>query len=440
MIGCETRGADGAPGFGRAKAVADAVLFEGYVLYPYRANAPKNQIRWSFGVVAPRSWSEANGSDPWWMESRTLFEAKATPRLDGLLRFLRVQARRYEVADRESRTWKPVGRLEIDGQLHLAWDEGLLQEESIAASFDLGGSTDHAFFFDQPARATMEELRDGAGDVRGRLHRHTAPLCYRVRLRVEDAGAPFRRLVIRVENHTPVDPRVSRDEALRSALLSTHLLLGLQAGAFVSLLDPPPEAAAAAAACKGQGSWPVLAGARGERQLVLAAPIILYDHPQIAPESPGDLHDATEIDELLGLRTATLTEEEKRIARATDPRAAAIVDRVERMAPGDWERLHGARRLADEAEMLPLPRVANEVRRPGPGDKVWLRPGKRRTDAQDLLFAGMAATVHRVEVDAEGATWLAVTLDDDPAAELHEWYGRFHYYLPEEVETIAEGT
>ena len=79
--------------------------------------------------------------------------------------------------------------------------------------------------------------------------------------------------------------------------------------------------------------------------------LFLYDYPQIAPESPGDLYDATEIDEILTLRTMTLTDEEKREARATDPRAAAIIDRVDDMPPEILDRLHGAVRYLRAATL-----------------------------------------------------------------------------------------
>ncbi len=80
---------------------------------------------------------------------------------------------------------------------------------------------------------------------------------------------------------------------------------------------------------------------------MLSSPIVLYDHPEVAPESPGDLYDGTEIDEILALRVLTLTDEERSEARGTDPRAAAIIDRVDGFAPEIWDRLHGAVRSLD---------------------------------------------------------------------------------------------
>ncbi|HUC30940.1 MAG TPA: hypothetical protein VMR80_15190, partial [Candidatus Acidoferrum sp.] len=79
----------------------------------------------------------------------------------------------------------------------------------------------------------------------------------------------------------------------------------------------------------------------GYRDTMLASPIILYDYPQIAPESAGDLFDGTEIDEILSLRIMTLTDEEKREIRASDDRARQILERTENMPAEQFMKLHG---------------------------------------------------------------------------------------------------
>ena len=93
---------------------------------------------------------------------------------------------------------------------------------------------------------------------------------------------------------------------------------------------------------------------------MLCSPIILYDHPQIAPESGGDFFDATEMDEMLALRVLTLTDAEKREMRESDPHARAILERVEAMADGGLLAVHGAIRdvAADPAtaNMTPMQR------------------------------------------------------------------------------------
>ncbi|MGA9524732.1 MAG: hypothetical protein WBV82_24955, partial [Myxococcaceae bacterium] len=234
------------------------------------------------------------------------------------------------------------------------------------------------------------------------------------------------------------DGLAARDRILPSSLIATHLLLSVSGGSFVSLLDPPEWAREAAMGCRNTRTYPVLAGEQGRRDLVLSSPIILYDHAQVAPESPGDFYDATEIDELLTLRTYLLTDDEKRQARATDVRSAALIDRVEQLGPESFGRLHGALRDLREGEMVPrsVPPHDDSVPGPAPGTRVRLRPGKRRTDAQDLLFAGCTATVEAVLRDVEDRAYAAVTIEGDPAAELHRWYGRYHYYFLDELELL----
>jgi hypothetical protein len=419
--------------FDDARAVADAVLFEGYALYPYRPSSPKNQLRWQFGVLAPRGFSEGGGGDPWWQETQILVELAADPavagaggppRVDGQLRFL-------QLARRAAEPGVPGGAL--------PWDEGDKQE--IALRFALTGAG-------ADGEQVTPFLVPGGAEERGGVVRRRWPVGGVVRVTAEPVAAarPLVKLRVRVENVTAwALPGAPRDEALPASLLGTHLLLGVSGGAFVSLLDPPDWAAAAAEGCRNVRTYPVLAGPPGRRDLVLSAPVILYDHPAVAPESPRDLYDATEIDEILTLRILTLTDEEKREARAADPRLAALLDGVERLSPEDMARLHGATRELRPVTM-PAPAPAEEPPAPrevrvgatmvGPGSRVRLRPGARRADAQDLFLAGMIATVEAVMRDVEGAECLAVTVDDDPAAELQRWRRSFRYFRLDEVEPV----
>jgi hypothetical protein len=134
---------------------------------------------------------------------------------------------------------------------------------------------------------------------------------------------------------------LNRDQALMQSLISTHTILSVRDGEFVSLLDPPEAFRQAAASCRNVGTWPVLVGREGERDSMLSSPIILYDYPQVAPESAGDLFDATEIDELLMLRIMTLTDEEKKQMRSADWRTRQILERAEALRPERLMRLHG---------------------------------------------------------------------------------------------------
>jgi hypothetical protein len=182
----------------------------------------------------------------------------------------------------------------------------------------------------------------------------------------------------------------------------------------------------------------VLAGAAGRRDVMLSSPIIMYDHPGVAPESPGDLFDAGEIDEILSLRTLTLTDAEKREARATDPRAKAIVDRVDALPEEVFARLHGAvrslRSVAPEDDAVTIDGV--RVTR---GSRVRLAPRRSGTDAHDVFLRDRTARVQAVLLDVEDERHVAVVLEDDPGADLHEWYGRYYYFAPAELIPIEDG-
>lgn len=406
-----------------ARKVADAVMVEGYALYPFRASAPKNWFRWTFGVLAPRVWSEAGGCEPWWLESQVLITG-GSARISGELRFYQVVRRRVE--KRSGAGYVPASELDAGGRLVVGWDEGALTTVPIVV--DLAAPRDLAFAI--AGGVETEELGE-----HGRLIRERVPLQGKIAVRVERVSAdqPLWRVALRVENTTAwADPASPRDQAVAAGFASTHLLL--EGAEFVSLFDPPGWAMTAAAATRNTRTYPVLAGPPGSNDVVLSAPFILYDHPQVAPESVGDFCDACEIDELLALRTMTLTDREKREARATDPMTAQILERVEGM-PDEWlARVHGAARDVHNAEMVPRAVAKPAV---GPGMRVRLRPGPH-TDAQDLLYAGMTATVIDIKHDVDGRDYLAVTVDNDPAAELHHWYGRYHYYRLDEVELLAE--
>jgi hypothetical protein len=355
-------------GCASARAVADAVLYEGYLLYPYRRSSGKNRVRWQFGVLAPRGWVEARGpvaetvagsADAWRQRTECLLEAEPGARLRVELRFLQLQRRsvRRRAADGEV---VEVDALEVGGERHLTFDEAVPHELGFAVELAALGEREHVELITIPGAEESELLGAPAEGGDGRVVRTRWPLSARLRLSLAAAHAPFplRRLRVDVENTaTDQAPDAPRPEVLRRCLVATHCLLTMRGGGFLSLLDPPEWAAVAAKACVNRHTFPVLAGADGGRDVVLSSPIIMYDHPGIAPESPGDLFDAGEIDEILSLRTLTLTDEEKREARATDPRAKAIVDRVDALPNEVFARLHGAVRSLRPAPPEPGPDV-----------------------------------------------------------------------------------
>ena len=431
-----------------ARAVADAVLYEGYVLYPYRASASKNRVRWQWGVLMPEDAVAIDPSERSAVRTDVVLDGR-DPSLRVTVRFLQVQ-RRYV----EDRAGVRVDRLDVGDATYVPWDEAREQDVALDVPLDTGLVTT----LDVPGRTTTEELPGGAG----RLVRVCEPLRLEVRVSAQRPVSPYpvSLVSVRVANRTgpPAAPGTDRPAWLRRALVACHVLLESPAS-FISQLEPPEWATGFVAECVNDGLFPVLAGPVGQAHVVLASPIILYDHPELAPQSETSFFDSLEVDELLSLRTMTLSEEEKREVRGTDPRAAALLREVDDMPPELWERLHGTVRYVDAMTGVPDPATPDvpwwdpgsdasvdpetdairigtvDVRR---GSRVLLRPGARRADAHDLFLAGRSATVAAVLHDVDGHRHLAVTVDDDPGSDLKAAHGRFLYFAPDEVEPLAE--
>jgi hypothetical protein len=156
----------------------------------------------------------------------------------------------------------------------------------------------------------------------------------------ERVGDDLHRVTVRIANTTPFSG--SREEALEQTLCSCHAVLRAGPGSeFVSLTDPPAGLREEAEGCSNVGVWPVLVGEPHERGTMLASPIILEDHPRIAPESPGDLFDGGEIDQMLVLNILSLTDGEKAEMRASDPKAREILERTEALTNEQLMALHG---------------------------------------------------------------------------------------------------
>jgi len=471
-----------------ARKVADAVLYEGYLLYPYRGTAQKNRARFQFGVLVPPAYAEVDDCELTASQTECLVECPDDAQVQVQVRFLQLQQRIVQAAPSGPGEWREVSALQVDGSEYTAWDEAAeRQQEATVVVSRLLGQGQVLREFQAGSGEVSEDLTDADGRTAGRLTRRWAALDGLIRLDAERVAGPYGalRLRVRVENRTaPPDPPRTRDQALRHSLIAAHVLIGVSGGTFLSQTDPPEWAAAETAACVNIGTWPVLAGPADCRDLMLSSPVILYDHPEVAAESAGDLFDATEIDEILTLRTLALTDAEKQEARATDPRAAEIMDRLDTMPPEMLERMHGAIRYL---RSVPGPRsepdpagLAGAVGGPGDfgelgdladplfgrpqvpwwdpgadasvspetdhvviggvrvarGSKVRMRPGSRRADAQDLFLAGRTAVVEAVLHDVDGQVHVAVSPDHDPVAELQRSHGRFLYFAPDEIEPI----
>lgn len=457
--------------FGPASAIADSIMYEGYLLYPYRRSSAKNQVRWQFGVLTPRAWAEAHCSardgvagaaESWWQQTECLIQAAPDATLSVRVRFLQLLHRSVSEPSGGG-GFRPVPELRAGPRRELTFDEAVPHSFDLAVR--LGGLAPRGqqFPLRAPGGATREIVTDPQGRLAGLVVRSRQPVTGVVRVsaaRVPDAP-DLVRLRLRIANAgSATGSALPRDEALRTSLISTHSMLAVDKGSFLSMLQPPPWAEQASRACANVRTFPVLAGnatrGPGPDQLMLSAPIILSDYPGIAPESPGDLHDAAEIDEILTLRVLTLTDAEKCEARATDPRAADILDRVETMPPAVLARLHGAIRSAEPAVSQPntpwwdqgadaavsptTDSVTIAQARVARGSRVRLRPRTHGTDPQDMFLDGKVATVEAVLTDVDGSLHLAVTLEDDPGADLHRWYGRFRYFAPEEIEPLPEAS
>jgi hypothetical protein len=419
------------------RRVADAVLYEGYILYPYRASAQKNRSRWQFGVLMPPAYAAADPSETTTACAECVFTRDGEPSVDVVVRFLQVQ-RRTCPGPGAPDTWDEA----VEREVSVTVPGAALLGDGTATPFGIPGGEEHEATADGDVIRVRRELRGV------------------VTVRVTELPGPWQaaRLTVGVTNQTAAGLLDSRAQALPAALVAAHMIITISGGAFVSMTDPPEWAAPAVNECENAGCWPVLAGPAGARNVLLASPIILPDHPEVASESPGELYDGTEIDEILTLRTLALTDEEKDAARATDPRAAALIDRVESLDGAALQRLHGTIRgwqgsppaearedggagevpwwdpEADQSVSPSTDSVLVAGQRLARGSLVTLRPGARRADAQDMFLVGRTAVVEAVLLDVDDQPYLAVTLTDDPAADLHAAHGRFLYFSPDEVE------
>ena len=356
-----------------AERIADAVLYEGYLLYPYRASALKNRRRWTFGVLCPPEFCrQAAAGDRSASQTECLVEGHPGTSLSAKVRFLQV-----------------VDAAVTERQITL--DELALQR-----------------LRERPEERTLL----------------FPPLELSVTLGATPVVEGLFKLRLHIANRTPFTGH-DREEAMAASLLSCHAVLGARSGRFVSLTDPPRAWAPYAEACENLGTWPVLVGGP-EQSVVLSSPIILPDFPQVAPESPGDLFDGTEIDELLSLRILTLGESEKEAMRRGDERVRRLLERTEDLSPEELLALHGTWRREPATESVF-----------GPGQRVRLRPAGR-ADIFDLELRGKEATIVSVEVDLEGGVYLAVTVDEDPGQDLGRMGLPAHrfFFRPEEVERL----
>ncbi len=336
--------------------IAKAVLYEGYMLYPYRPSSVKNQQRWNFGVLCPQSYSEAQkGSEAWTMQTECLVEGSSLTRLEVRVRFLQLVARSVgelttplrELLPGKSPDFRFVERLAVNGHVYQPWQEAIERELCLpvyCVEALCRKSAQEAFSFS--AERKFECLSDTERRIAGVIVRERRAISGSIEVAVERGEGEVFKVSVLIRNTTPFEiaTNSTRDEALLNSMASAHTVLGVQDGKFISLIAPDERLHEAAANCKNVGTWPVLVGEEGQCDTMLSSPIILYDYPQIAPESAGDLFDGTEIDEILSLRIMTLTDDEKREMRQSDERARQMLERTETMPVEQLMKLHGVLR------------------------------------------------------------------------------------------------
>ena len=435
--------------------VVNAVLYEGYILYPYRASSKKNQReRFTFGRVYPKDYSDAqNGAEPCVMQTECLVRNESRDAVLGIsVRFLQLSAREIgklgAPVDQftHDTPFEIVPELRVGTQLYQAWQEAIEREVSLPdVSLNEAAEREQPFQFS--AGRTIEPIRNGPKIVAVVVRRSEA-IKGTIQLMTRLIDDKVMKITTRVINETGIDKDKidDSDEVIMRTFASTHTILSAPGGEFVSLLDPAPDYEAEANKCKNIGCWPVLVGEekKNDRDTMLSSPIILYDYPKIAAESAGDLFDSTEIDEILTLRVKTMTDAEKAEMRNLDEQARRILERTENITADHFMQMHGTMRnvrSANEDFFNPAKQIESatvqgvDLKK---GDRVRIRP-KKRADVMDLALNGKIAVIEAVEEDVEDQVHFALILEDDPGKDLGfmRQPGHRFFFGADEVEPIV---
>lgn len=432
--------------------IAKSVLYEGYLLYPYRASAVKNQHRWTFGGIYPKAYSLLNDeTDPWLMQTECLLEGEPGASVTITMRFLHLIERTVGKLETSLKDWptkepklEPVAFLQVGDQMHHPWEEA--EEKNLTLEISLTdkeqSQTHHCSF--EPTRQ-VEPIRDNEGIV-GAFIRNQHAIDAQAILTLKPVKPNIQRLTVQICNVTEIEQveRCSRPQILRHSMASTHTILEGNGVKFFSMMDPAPELAEEIAQCQNIKTWPIMVGNEEDRHMMLSSPIILYDYPEIAPESPGDFFDGTEIDEMLTLRILTMTDEEKKEMANVDAHARALLERTESLGQEQLASLHGTIRnlqpwTPDESESeSKLKQVQVDGILVQPGDRVRLHP-QRRADVMDLALDGKTATIQTIEQNFEEEIYVTVTIDDDPGSDIGEAgkIGHRFFFGLEEIELLS---
>jgi hypothetical protein len=383
----------------------DSLLYEGYALYPYTPGATKNATPTPFGIAYPPAYAAALASTFDQLLLRCVLHAPPDALVNGEVRFLAPSGERHEAA---------AHRLQLPGT-------------SVGA---LAGASTSG----RPLERHAEIDAQGA-----------APLLVTLSLQAQELGPGSYELALRVANRTPCADGLDRATALGRSLLSTHPILRVCGGRFVSPLERP---------CASVNTFPVLASATDDA--VIGAAIVLPDHPQIAPESRGGLFDSTEIEEALLLHVKVLSDAEREEIEQQDEAVRAMVARAASATPDEILALHGRFTACEPDGAEARSPVSDSPPQEPPGlldptageeeadvDGVRFRRGGKvrisrppEADLHARLLKGRVATIERIMIDYDGKAHLGVTIDGDPGQELLRDSGRLLFFFAPEVEVL----
>lgn len=359
----------------KVEKIADAILYEGYLLYPYRKSALKNQHRFNFGLLAPNDY----------FQTQVLVLGNAE-KLTSIVRFLQIQHR--QTIDAEG---NDVDKLEIDGQIFETWDE------VIERNIETSETTEFCF--------TSNYFSEIVADGKAKFVHQINQICGQIEIEKEQIRDNLHRWTIKIFNRNQSEQ-----------FISTHAILSVENAELVSLLEYANEFENEVKTLQQKGLFPVLI----EKNIMLASPIILYDYPKIAPESVGDFYDATEIDEILTLRILTMTDAEKHEAISLDSRAEKILQQAQKT---ELMNLHGAFRENNRTLKI--------------GQKVRLKP-KKSADAFDIFLENQIAVIESIEEDFEGRKHFAVVLEADEGRNFgfDKFIGHCFFFAEDELEIL----
>jgi hypothetical protein len=347
-----------------------------------------------------------------------------------------------------------VGELRLGEEIFQTWQEGFERDVTVTA-VDLQNLTITAQPYQQTftfaASRSLEPIPPSGDEVVGVIVRQQQRLEGFIEIEAEEVEEQVFRVTVRLKNVSPLENAEQKKEleVIPQTFASAHIVLGVQNGAFISLTDPPEPYQEVAGACKNVGVWPVLVGEAGTHETMLASPIILYDYPEVSPESVGNFFDGTEIDEMLALRVLTLTDEEKREMAQADEHTRKLLERTETLPEDHFRKLHGALRgigSVPPEELSPWDFLGENTRLEGvsingvyyqAGDRVRLKP-RGGADIFDIVLAGQIAIIEAIEQDFENKIHFAVVIEDDPGRDLGMMRqpGHRFFYAADEVELL----